>query len=318
MLDPFADEIDYPPLDIRRLGLKAPFPWFGGKRRVSGIVWKHFGDVPNYVEPFAGSLAVLLGRPSAPKTETVNDADCYLSNFWRALSFDPESVAAAALWPVNEADLLARHKWLINQSEFREKIKTDANYYDTKIAGWWVWGLCAWIGGGWCHTESRQLPHLGSAGMGINRQLPHLGDTGRDLTAYFSILAERLQKVRVACGDWSRVVGDSVTIKHGISGVFLDPPYASERNQAYAVDSVDVANDVREWAIANGGNKLYRIALCGYAGEHEMPGDWTEIAWKAAGGYGSQGDGKGRENCEKERIWFSPHCLQAPKQKTLF
>ena len=36
------------------------------------------------VEPFAGSLAVLLGRPTPPRTETVNDADCYLSNFWPA------------------------------------------------------------------------------------------------------------------------------------------------------------------------------------------------------------------------------------------
>jgi site-specific DNA-adenine methylase len=76
--------------------LKAPFPWFGGKSRVADQVWRNFGDVGNYVEPFAGSLAVLLGRPSTPRTETVNDADCYLANFWRALANDPEGVAAAA------------------------------------------------------------------------------------------------------------------------------------------------------------------------------------------------------------------------------
>lgn len=324
--------------------LKAPFPWFGGKRRVAHIVWKHFGDVPNYVEPFAGSLAVLLGRPTPPRTETVNDADCYLANFWRALSEDHCGLAEAALWPVNEADLLARHKWLINQAEFRAKIKTDASYYDVKIAGWWVWGLCAWIGGGWCHTESAQLPHLGDAGRGINRKLPHLGDAGRALPnlrgdsgaagsgihasafdrktggiySYFNDLSGRLQKVRVACGDWSRVCGESVTIKHGITGVFLDPPYAGDRNQAYAVDGDGLAGDVFRWAIENGNNKLYRIALCGYAGEHEFPEGWTEIAWKAAGGYGSQGEGKGRENCERERIWFSPHCLNQKKQLGFF
>src|SRR5689334_19180994 len=43
--------------------LKAPFPWFGGKSRVASLVWERFGEVRNYVEPFAGSLAVLLGRP---------------------------------------------------------------------------------------------------------------------------------------------------------------------------------------------------------------------------------------------------------------
>jgi hypothetical protein len=65
--------------------LKAPFPWFGGKSRVADIVWDRFGDVPNYVEPFFGSGAVLLGRPHAQGTETVNDLDCMLANFWRAL-----------------------------------------------------------------------------------------------------------------------------------------------------------------------------------------------------------------------------------------
>lgn len=119
--------------------LKAPFPWFGGKSRVAGLVWDHFGNVPNYVEPFAGSLAVLLGRPSEPKTETVNDADCYLANFWRALANDPEAVARFADWPVNEADLESRHLWLVNQPEFRERMKTDPGYYDVKIAGWRVW-----------------------------------------------------------------------------------------------------------------------------------------------------------------------------------
>lgn len=51
--------------------LKAPFPWFGGKSRAADLVWSRFGDVQNYVEPFAGSLAVLLARPSQPRDETV-------------------------------------------------------------------------------------------------------------------------------------------------------------------------------------------------------------------------------------------------------
>ena len=34
--------------------LKAPFIWFGGKRKVAPQVWAAIGDVDNYVEPFAG------------------------------------------------------------------------------------------------------------------------------------------------------------------------------------------------------------------------------------------------------------------------
>lgn len=320
--------------------LKAPFPWFGGKSRVADLVWSRFGDsVPNYVEPFAGSLAVLLARDFNGGTETVNDKDAFLSNFWRALREDPELVAEHADWPVSECDLLARHRWLVSYGTARlELLKSDPEFFDCKIAGWWVWGLCSWIGSGWCvqpadGNQPKQIPHLGDAGMGINRKLPHLGDAGRvhekrphlankgkgifagrsdDLFGYFNALADRLKDVRVCCGEWDRVLGESVTTKHGMTGVLLDPPYSTDRSECYSVES-DVSAAVREWALANGANPLLRIALCGYEGEHSMPDEWECVAWKAAGGYGSQSDGRGRENCNRERIWFSPACVRHPE-----
>ena len=104
--------------------LKAPFPWFGGKSRVADIVWDRFGDVANYVEPFFGSGAVLLARPHPPRIETVNDLDCMVANFWRAVQSDPEAVAQWCDWPVNEADLHARHLWLVqNLPAHRERLR---------------------------------------------------------------------------------------------------------------------------------------------------------------------------------------------------
>ena len=340
------------------------------------IVWERFGDVANYVEPFAGSLAVLLGRPHLPQTETVNDIDCYLANFWRALSNAPDDVAEWADWPVNEADLHARHLWLVNREDFRERMKVDPDYFDAKIAGWWVWGVSQWIGSGWCSRPDwagrtnaaragrgihRKLPHLGDAGRGVNRQLPHLGNAGRGgdpaaspsggcavaqkrpmlsgngqgcgvhadrsaaLLDYFAALATRLRRVRVCCGDWLRVMGPSVTAKHGVTGVFLDPPYdmrivsapltgrdgTAPADRLYLEHDNNISAAVRRWAVENGGNPLLQIALCGYEEEHgaEMPDDWDCIAWKAPGGYGSQAGSRGNENGKRERIWFSPHCL---------
>lgn len=98
--------------------LQAPFPWFGGKRKVAAEVWARFGAVDNYVEPFFGSGAVLLGRPSPiVGNETINDLDGYVANFWRAIQREPEGVAAWADNPVNENDLHARHVWLLQQRE---------------------------------------------------------------------------------------------------------------------------------------------------------------------------------------------------------
>lgn len=319
--------------------IKAPFPWFGGKSRAADLIWQRFGNVENYVEPFAGSLAVLLMRPHVARLETVNDLDCYLANFWRAVGQDADTVAEYADWPVNEADLHARHQWLVEQTEFRERMKTDPHYCDSKIAGWWVWGLSSWIGSGWCEGRavSVKRPHLGNTGMGVNRpslgsistycpdvavvwKLPHLGDAGHgqhrgsivDLRDYFRQLQTRLRRVRVCCGDWQRVLGPSVTEKNGVTGILLDPPYAGEtgrKDRLYSVDDLSLSALVREWAIANGDNPMLRIALCGYEGEHEMPATWTAEKWKARGGYDGQNRDRDNQRRKLETIWFNRSCL---------
>lgn len=334
--------------------LTAPFPWFGGKRRVAELVWSRLGNVSTYNEPFAGSLAVLLGRPHEPRVETVNDLDCYLANFWRALQHNPEEVAFHADGPVNEADLHARHRWLVqNARETAERVMTEPDFYSPKIAGWWVWGQCLWIGSGWCSltdkrnqnpSEQRKRPR-GDGDTGVNarrwqgggkgggsgviapsltRQKPALNDeagaTGHGIIAsgfeartgglyqYMNDLAARLRRVRVCCGDWKRVLTPSVSTYIGVCGVFLDPPYAHElRERCYSEDH-DISGDVRVWALEHGDDSNFRIALCGYEGEHEMPASWECVPWKAHGGYSRST--RGRENRAKERIWFSPHCLR--------
>ena len=310
--------------------LKAPFPWFGGKSRVAHIVWPRLGNVRNYIEPFAGSLAMLLQRPHEPHVETVNDLDCYLANFWRAVQSAPDAVAEYADWPVNEADLHARHKWLVEQlaTGFAERVQNDPDYYDAKIAGWWVWGICAWIGSGWCTPRpAEKRPNIATTGRGVHRimlskQCPHLGNPGQgvhrptiqgNLVEWFAALQARLRRVRVCCGDWKRVCSSkSTTTRLGLTGVFLDPPYSGDAgrdNNIYREENLTVADECREWCLEYGDNPKIRIALCGYEGEHnelESHG-WDVVAWKAPGGYASQGK-RDAMNRHRERIWFSPHC----------
>ena len=314
------------------LPVKAPFPWFGGKSRVSDDVWQRFGDVANYVEPFFGSGAVLLGRPTTHTgtTETVNDLDGFVANFWRATSLRGGEVETWLDNPVNENDLHARHLWLLDRkADLADRLNADPTWCDPQIAGWWVWGLCCWIGSGWCSGNGpwvvvdgkmilgnagqgvkRQQPHLGDAGRGVNRQLPHLGNAGRGV---LDAIRERVRNVRVCSGDWSRICGPSVTWKHGITGVFLDPPYTAEASRAsdlYAEDSLTVGHDVVKWAIENGDNKLLRIAICGYENEYVFPSTWDCHAWKAYGGFAGQ-SADVNVNATRERIWFSPHCLSS-------
>jgi site-specific DNA-adenine methylase len=358
--------------------LGAPFPYFGGKSRAASLVWTAFGDVANYVEPFAGSAAMLLAAPEGKRIETINDADGFIANFWRAVSCDPDAVAHHADWPCSEVDLESRHAWLVNRAERLRWQLEDPDFYDAKIAGWWCWGACNWIGSGWCegtgphHTNgarlfdnrnlphlgdagqgiNRQLPHLGNAGQGINRQLPHLGNAGRginrklphlgnagrginrklphlgdagkginrasgDMTRsdfirdWMQSLADRLRETRVTCGDWSRVVKDSVTTRHGLTGLFLDPPYTKgAMNYAAGGVGTELPLEVQAWCAANGDNTLLRIALCGHAGEHDalLDAGWFIGTWTARKGYASSAEAV--QNSKDETVWFSPHCIR--------
>ena len=323
--------------------MKAPFVWFGGKRRVADVVWTALGDVDNYVEPFAGSLAVLLNRTDdmgdgRRRSATVNDADGLLANFWRALAADPEAVAHHCDWPVNEVDLFARHLWLVNDGRSRllNGMEADPEFYDAKIAGWWVWGVNAWIGSGWCSGtgpwavvdgEVSQRPHLGDAGQGVNRKLPHLGDAGQGvnrnldtrprITDYFTELATRLRDVRVCCGDWTRVTTNGALNCGSTVGIFLDPPYLGDVRTAdlYSVDDHTISHAVREWCLANGDNPRYRIVLAGYGDEHDrlIPDTWRRHRYSASVAYSTTASAARQDgnhaNRHGEVLWMSPACI---------
>ena len=338
--------------------LQAPFPYFGGKSGAAETVWAAFGKVDNYVEPFAGSAAMLLGAPPGKRIETINDADGFVSNFWRAIAHDPDAVAHHADWPCNEVDLEARNWWLTNQqAEFKQKLG-DPDFYDAKVAGWWVWGMCNSIGDGWIDGKgpwthdgekwnkrprsgnkhiiphlsagrgiNRQIPHLGDAGWGIKRKIPHLGDAGRGdehprttfIRDWMQNLHYRLRAVRVCCGDWGRVVTDSVTTRHGLTAIFLDPPY-TKGAMDYAAGGVgtDLPLQVQAWCAANGQNQQLRIVLCGHAGEHDalLQHGWNLRTWTARKGYATTDEAV--QNSKDETLWCSPHCVPELQEFDLF
>ena len=333
--------------------LKAPFPYFGGKSGAAATVWEAFGTVDNYVEAFAGSAAMLLGAPQGKRIETINDFDGFVANFWRSIAKCPEDVAHHADWPCNEVDLFARHSWLVRQTAtLTERLHQDPDWFDVKIAGWWVWGACNWIGSGWCSgtgpwvhdgeklVDNRKLPHLGDAGRGINRKLPHLGDAGQGInrqlphlgdagqgnhprTAFiqdwFFKLHQRLRDVRVTCGDWGRVVKDSVTTRHGLTGVFLDPPYEKgAMNYGAGGMGLGISKDVQAWCAENGNDPKLRIVLCGHAGEHDalLQHGWHLRTWTARKGYALSDEAV--QNSKDETLWCSPHCVPVVPELDLF
>ena len=310
--------------------LTAPFPYFGGKHRAAQLVWDALGDPGGYVEPFCGSAAVLLARPrfTGRRVETLNDADGWLVNAWRAIQLSPSEVAAHAHGPVTEIDYHARLAWLQERRtpDLAAWLEGDPEAHDPKAAAWWLYVAACGIGDPWGPgpwriidghlRNTRELPHLGNAGRGVNRELPHLGDAGQGaerLTAYMRALADRLTRVRITCGDWRRVLKPSViraTAGNSTIGVLLDPPY-STGGDLYATTNTgqteDISGQVREWAAQHGG--AYRIVLCGFDDEHDelLAHRWRKEIGRAGGGAGYNTDGRAGR---RERLWLSPSCVE--------
>ena len=287
--------------------LAAPFPYFGGKRRAAPRIWQALGDPSGYVEPFAGSAAVLLARPgfNGRRVETINDADGWLVNAWRAIQLSPADVAAHAWGPVSEIDYHARLAWLQERrtSGLVAWLEGNPEAHDAKAAGWWLYVLACGIGdpfgpGPWRVVDG----HL--------RKLPHLGDAGQGpLVGYMQALADRLQRVRITCGSWERVVKPSV-IRSGTGGdgaraVFLDPPYATS-GDLYAHAGAGVAEDVRAWCVE--ADRGLRVILCGYDTEHD---ELLSHGWHVVEGKSGRGAGYSTNafNGRRERLWLSPACI---------
>jgi len=323
--------------------LKAPFPYFGGKSLIASVVWDYLGDVKQYIEPFFGSGAVLLKRPPSnhvPLREIVNDKDGFIANVWRAIKFDPAAVAEWCDWPVNHADLVARRKALLqNETRLLEHLCDDPEWFDAKMAGYWVWAASCWIGPGLIcpgaipelivnkgihskipylttdqgiHSQISQLTHE----RGIHSGRPHLAhNTGltssNNVLSWLQALAVRLRNVKVVCGDWTRVCGGNWQNTFTPVGMFFDPPYATSlrRKDIYLHDSLEIGKAVEQWVQTRGRNPDYRIIVCGYEGEYEglIREGWSVHKWKANGGYGNRAK---NDNRYRERLFISPHCLQ--------
>lgn len=310
--------------------LTAPFPYFGGKRRVADEVWARLGVNLNvYAEPFAGSAAVFLARPGgAPKTgrETLGDADHLIVNVWRAIQKHPGDVARHACEPPHEVTLRARHRQMREQlGELKTSIEADLEYCNPRLAAWWIWGATLAAGAGWI---------TGSPGaVVLSTSRVALTPTSR----VWARLAARLAQTQILCGDWSRCVSPGrFSRAYGSryrAGVFLDPPYANDaavdagRLYEHGGDAQMVA-DVETWALEHGADFRFRICVAGYEGMYPRLDEavaaaspkkpsWSVMSWHAPGGFANAGDGQGRINKRRERLYFSPYCQTPATQMGL-
>ena len=337
--------------------LTAPFPYYGGKRRIAPAVWQRFGEVDRYIEPFFGSGAVLLANPRPARSEIVCDLNGFICNFWRSIRHDPQQTAYYADYPTIHHDLSARHKWLIRWFENHHRLIEDSDFYDAKVAGWWCWGMSLWIGGDFCQLaehvrDKRPVVRPGSGQTRgicdrhthipleeriakqprVSDSIPKVTDclyrlTGQQrasIADWFINLSQRLKNVIVLNRSWESaitptILGDTDHHSQSVRAVFLDPPYllTNRISTLYQTETQDTTDK----AARDSYNwAVSRGNNSGYRIAYCCAEGDFDIppGWASINQAFSGIRNSARRSERREIIMFSPACLPVPQQQTIF
>lgn len=219
-----------------RQALRPPFRYFGGKTLLAPTIAELLPEHEHYVEPFAGSLAVLLAKKPS-RQETVNDLDSDLVTFWRVLRDQTDDLErVAALTPHSRAELLeASDLDGIDDLERARRIwvrLTQSRSHSMKQTGW------------------KYVRTTGYGARDLDTFVSRIGDVGA-----------RLRSVSLESRDALEVVRDYGS--EPTCCLYVDPPYlGSTRATNYRVEML--ADDAHQ-SLADALNQCKAsIVLSGY------------------------------------------------------
>lgn len=259
-----------------------PIAYFGGKQTVASQIVSLLPTHLHYVEPFAGSLAVLLAKGPS-RAETVNDLDRALMTFWRVLRDEPDTLMrACALTPHSRAE---------------RELARDLDDVDDVETARRVWVAL---------TQGRagQLRPTGWRHLGAVRSTET--SPARVLKGYLQRMPAaiaRLRSVSLECRPALEVIDDYG--RHPSVLLYVDPPYLSAtrgsssayrhemRTAAHHAELLDVLEVTKASVVLSGyANDLYdrrlahwcRVEVPSFTGQGaaRRPGARTEVLWSNA------------------------------------
>jgi DNA adenine methylase len=186
--------------------MRPPFLYFGGKMTIAERIVALLPAHTHYVEPYAGSLAVLLAKPPVPM-ETANDLDGRLVTFWRVLRDHPaELIRRCALTPHARAEY----------QTCRSNPVVPGDDVETARRVWTI--LSQGRGGTLCGRKTGWKHYVDPSGSGVG--MPGYLDAYVDRMAP---VVERLHRVSLESMPALDVIAKYGA--HRDTLLYIDPPY---------------------------------------------------------------------------------------------
>lgn len=252
---------------------KAPFPYPGGKKKLTKHILPHLPNRKIYVEPFGGSGAVLLARNKAG-LEVYNDRFGGVTEFYRCIR---NKALLDRLIERLSLTICSKDEFYYSKEAYKtatDTVERAALWYYTMVYSF------GGIGRNWGRAKS---PIGVQAGL-IQQKIPEFRDLHR-----------RLQQVQIENRDWYSCCTDY----DGKNTVFyLDPPYLETDCHVYdgSFGSTE-HHDLCRWAtgIAEG-----FVAVSSYQNSIYDSYDWDDVfEFERTDAMVSKGTGEG--NCKTDR-----------------
>lgn len=257
--------------------LRPPFAYYGGKQQLAHRIVAALPPHEHYIEPFAGSLAVLLAKPPS-KMETINDLDGDLVHFWRILRDRPRDlIRACAMTPHSRTDYLEAYD------------RPDA--LDDVERARRVWSVLA-QGRSGCLRKTGWRFHIDPDGSSISMGAYMAGYVDR-----MAAVAERLARVSLEARP-AREILDAYGADPGVL-LYVDPPYlASTRSGTNYQHEMPTEAEHRDLAAALAGCKA-TVVLSGYDSPlyDDLYADWHVTRFGTITGQG------GTRQARTEVLW---------------
>ena len=265
--------------------VKPPFAYYGGKSRLAPWIVSMLPPHRVYVEPFAGSAAVLFAKSPA-RHEVINDVDGDVVNFLRLLRDRPADLErACALTPYARAEFDA--------ADLAEPGLDDLE----RARRWWV--------------RSTQGFGQSAAKTGWSISIHQSLNRPRSLArrvGTFAALAERLAGVFIESMDAVDVV-----TRYGVAdaALYVDPPYLGATRTSINGGRRPAGDYVHEFHADEDHRRLAEalkatpaaVLLSGYHSElyDELYADWEAIERGVHVQF--RQNGQGGYNARTEVIW---------------
>lgn len=191
--------------------MKAVLKYPGSKWRIASWIVSQFPKHHSYVEPFAGSLAVLFNKPLS-NIETVNDLDLNVVNFFQCIREDSERLAR-----IIEATPYSRHEY---DSTYCTEIPEDRYEKARQFL------IKCWQGHGYRVNQYK----VGWKNDVQGRESAYAMRHWNELPGRILLAAERLKHVQVECMPAIDLIK---RFKFPEVLIYCDPPYLMETRTAH-------------------------------------------------------------------------------------